>query len=164
MTQSQPEARISQLRDLLSSYSYDYHVLDAPSVSDAVYDSLFGELKDLEAEHPQLITPDSPTQRVGGELLGGFQKVDHSTRMLSLNDVFDRAEVEAWVVRMDKLLPGKKHEFFADTKKDGLACALTYQDGVLVQAVTRGDSYIGENVTANVRTIKNNSNKKNRKI
>lgn len=155
MTQSQPESRITQLRELLAQYSYEYHVLDEPSVSDAVYDSLFGELKQLEAEYPELITPDSPTQRVGNELLGGFQKVTHSSRMLSLNDVFDRSEVEAWVVRMDKLLPGKKHEFFADTKKDGLACALVYQDGLLVQAITRGDSYVGENVTANVRTIKN---------
>ena len=150
-----PEARIAQLRDLLSTYSYNYHVLDEPSASDAVYDSLFGELKELEAAHPELITPDSPTQRVGSELLGGFKKVTHSARMLSLNDVFDAKEVEAWVVRMDKLLPGTKHEFFADIKKDGLACALTYQDGLLVQAVTRGDSYVGEDVTANVRTIKN---------
>jgi DNA ligase (NAD+) len=152
---SQPKQRIQELRDLLSTYSYQYHVLDEPSVSDAVYDSLFGELKQLEAAHPDLITPDSPTQRVGSELLGGFKKVTHSSRMLSLNDVFDRAEVEAWVVRMDKLLPGTKHEFFADIKKDGLACALVYEDGLFVQAITRGDSYIGEDVTSNVRTIKN---------
>ena len=155
MTQNLPEARAKELRDILSRYSYEYHVLDLPSVSDAVYDSLFGELKTIEAEHPELITSDSPTQRVGGELLGGFKKVTHSTRMLSLNDVFDRSEVEAWVVRMDKLLPGTKHEFFADIKMDGLACALVYQDGILVQAVTRGDSFVGEDVTANVRTIKN---------
>lgn len=152
---SQPSKRIKELRDLLSSYSYQYHVLDAPSVSDAVYDSLFGELKQLEAAHPELVTPDSPTQRVGNELLGGFKKVTHRSRMLSLNDVFDRAEVEAWVVRMDKLLPGSKHEFFADIKMDGLACALMYEDGLLVQAVTRGDSFVGEDVTMNVRTIKN---------
>jgi len=155
MTQNLPETRAKELRYILSRYSYEYHVLDLPSVSDAVYDSLFGELKTIEAEHPELITSDSPTQRVGGELLGGFKKVTHSTRMLSLNDVFDRSEVEAWVVRMDKLLPGTKHEFFADIKMDGLACALVYQDGVLVQAVTRGDSFVGEDVTANVRTIKN---------
>jgi len=155
MTQNLPETRAKELRDILSRYSYEYHVLDLPSVSDAVYDSLFSELKTIEAEHPELITSDSPTQRVGGELLGGFKKVTHSTRMLSLNDVFDRSEVEAWVVRMDKLLPGTKHEFFADIKMDGLACALVYQDGVLVQAVTRGDSFVGEDVTANVRTIKN---------
>ncbi len=155
MTPIQPSQRAAELRALLSDYSYQYHVLDKPVVSDAIYDSLFGELKKLEAEHPELITPDSPTQRVGGELLTGFTKVAHSTRMLSLNDVFDRNEVEAWVKRTDKLLPGRKHEFFADIKMDGLACALIYQDGILAQAVTRGDSYVGEDVTANVRTIKN---------
>lgn len=162
MTLNQPSSlaphaseRARELRELLSKYGYDYHVLDMPAVSDGVYDSLFGELKTIEAAHPELITSDSPTQRVGNELLGGFKKVTHSTRMLSLNDVFDRGDVEAWVVRMDKLLPGTKHEFFADIKMDGLACALIYQDGILVQAVTRGDSFVGEDVTANVRTIKN---------
>lgn len=155
MTPHQPSDRAKELRELLARYSYEYHVLDQPSVDDAVYDSLFGELKKIEAEYPDLVTPDSPTQRVGNELLGGFQKVTHSSRMLSLNDVFDREEVEAWVRRMDKQLPGRTHEFFADIKMDGLACALVYQDGVLTQAVTRGDSYVGEDVTANVRTIKN---------
>lgn len=147
--------RATQLRELLSQYSYDYHVLDTPSVSDAIYDSLFGELKQIEAEHPELVTPDSPTQRVGNELLGGFKKVQHSSRMLSLNDVFDRSEVEAWVVRMDKRLPGTKHEFFADIKMDGLGCALVYQDGLFIQGITRGDSFVGEDITNNVRTIKN---------
>lgn len=149
------EHRANELKQLLSKYSYEYHVLDMPSVNDAVYDSLMSELKTIEAENPSLITPDSPTQRVGNELLGGFKKVQHRSRMLSLNDVFDVADVEAWVVRMDKLLPGTKHEFFADIKMDGLACALIYEDGVLVQAVTRGDSFIGEDVTNNVRTIAN---------
>ena len=153
--QPNPQERAEKLRAQLNQYSYEYHVLDAPSVADGVYDSLFGELKSIEAEHPDLITGDSPTQRVGNELLGGFKKVEHSTRMLSLNDVFDRSEVEAWVVRMDKALPGNKHEFFADIKMDGLACALIYRDGVLMQAVTRGDSFSGEDVTANVRTIVN---------
>lgn len=155
MTQAQPDKRISELRNLINQYSYEYHVNDAPSVTDAVYDSLFGELKQLEAEFPELITPDSPTQRVGNELKDGFKKVTHSSRMLSLNDVFSTEDVQAWVTRMDKLLPGRKHEFFADIKMDGLACALIYQDGVLVQAVTRGDSFVGEDVTGNVRTIKN---------
>lgn len=153
--QHQPSERIKELRKLLAHYSYEYHALDTPSVDDAVYDSLFGELKKLEAAHPELITQDSPTQRVGNELLGGFQKVQHSSRMLSLNDVFDRAEVEAWVARIDKLLPGRTHEFFVDIKMDGLACALIYQDGIFTQAVTRGDSFVGEDVTANVRTIAN---------
>lgn len=152
---SQPKQRINELRELLARYSYDYHVLDNSSVEDAVYDSLFSELKQLEVQYPDLVTSDSPTQRVGGELLGGFKKVTHSTRMLSLNDVFDRGEVEAWVARMDKLLPGRRHEYFADIKMDGLACALIYQDGVFIQAITRGDSFVGEDVTANVRTIKN---------
>ncbi len=155
MTPAQPNARIRELRDLLNRYSYEYHVLDQPSVDDAIYDSLFGELKKLEATHPELVTPDSPTQRVGSELKGGFKKAQHSSRMLSLNDVFDRTEVEAWVARMDKLLPGRTHEFFADVKMDGLACALVYEDGVFTQAITRGDSFVGEDVTNNVRTIKN---------
>jgi DNA ligase (NAD+) len=147
--------RLDELKHLIAKYSYEYHVLDQPSVSDAIYDSLFGELKKIEAAHPEFITPDSPTQRVGNELKEGFSKVTHSSRMLSLNDVFDRSDVEAWVKRIDKLLPGRNHEFFADIKMDGLACALLYQDGLLVQAVTRGDSFVGEDVTNNVRTIKN---------
>ena len=155
MTPNQPSQRLVELRSLLATYSYQYHVLDNPSVDDAVYDSLFGELKKLEALYPELITSDSPTQRVGSELLGGFKKVRHQVRMISLNDVFDQSEVEAWIKRMDKLLPGQKHEFFTDIKMDGLACALIYRDGVLSQAITRGDSFIGEDVTANVRTIKN---------
>ncbi len=155
MTQNSTAVRAQELREILSSYSYDYHVLDQPSVSDAVYDSLMAELKKIEADHPELITPDSPTQRVGSELLGGFEKVTHRQRMLSLNDVFDIEDVRAWTERMDKVLPGRHHEFFADIKMDGLACALIYQDGLLVQAVTRGDSFVGEDVTSNVRTIKN---------
>lgn len=155
MPSQQASERANELRTLLNQYSYEYHVLDIPTVSDAVYDSLFGELKKIEAEYPELVAVDSPTQRVGNELKGGFKKVQHSSRMLSLNDVFDRAEVEAWVQRIDKLLPGRKHEFFADVKMDGLACALVYEDGLFTQAITRGDSYVGEDVTNNVRTIKN---------
>lgn len=147
--------RAAELRKLLNQYSYEYHVLDEPSVEDAVYDGLMRELKALEAENPSLVTPDSPTQRIGSMPLDKFEKVRHARPMISLNDVFDRSEVEAWVKRMDKLLPGAKHEFFCDIKKDGLACALIYQDGMLVQAVTRGDGYVGEDVTMNVRTIPN---------
>ena len=155
MTTKIVKERSSQLRKLLSQYSYEYHVLDKPSVSDAVYDSLFNELKKIESDHPDLITPDSPTQRVGNKLLGGFKKVQHKSRMLSLNDVFDRQDIEAWIKRTEKLLPGIKHEFFVDIKMDGLACALIYQDGLFVQALTRGDSFVGEDVTDNVRTIRN---------
>lgn len=154
MSEEQTEKRLNELKELLNTYSYEYHVLDAPSVSDAVYDGLMRELKSLEAEHPELVTPDSPTQRVGGQPLEQFAKVRHSSRMLSLDDVFNREDVEAWVKRMDKLLPGQQHEFFADIKMDGLACALVYEDGRFVQAVTRGDGFVGEDVTTNVRTIK----------
>ena len=153
MTVSQ--RRVDELKKLLNQYSYEYYALDQPSVSDAVYDSLMIELKSIEAAHPEWITPDSPTQRVGNKLLEGFKKVRHERRMVSLNDVFDKSEIEAWVERTDKLMPGHKHEFFTDIKMDGLACALIYIDGVLTQAVTRGDSFIGEDVTNNVRTIKN---------
>jgi DNA ligase (NAD+) len=155
MTSLQPNERINQLRQLLETYSYEYHVLDAPTVDDAIYDSLFNELKQLEKLNPQLITSDSPTQRVGSALASSLDKVVHSSRMLSLNDVFSRSDIEAWVVRMDKVLPGQEHEFLTDIKMDGLACALVYQDGILERAITRGDSFIGEDVTANVRTIKN---------
>lgn len=155
MIPAQLKKRALELRDLLALYSYEYHVMDSPSVSDAIYDSLFAELKKIESEYPELVTSDSPTQRVGSSLLGGFKKVKHSSRMLSLNDVFDRIDVEAWVKRTDKLLPGIKHEYFVDIKMDGLACALIYQNGLFVQAITRGDSFVGEDVTENVRTIKN---------
>ena len=152
---SQQKNRYQELVELINNYSYQYHVDDEPSVSDAVYDGLFAELKKIESDYPEIVVSYSPTQRVGSELKGGFSKVTHKSRMLSLNDVFDRSDVEAWVKRMNKLLPGAQHEFFADIKMDGLACSLTYQDGLLVQAVTRGDSFVGEDVTNNVRTIKN---------
>lgn len=155
MNRSEAEARVVKLRSLINDYRYHYHVLDESTMSEAAADSLKHELSQLEEQYPDLIMPDSPTQRVAGVALDKFAKVAHQTRMISLNDVFNRDEVEAWVTRMDKLLPGKKHEFFCDIKMDGLACALVYQDGVLTQAVTRGDGQVGEDVTMNVRTIQN---------
>ncbi|HAC56590.1 TPA: NAD-dependent DNA ligase LigA [Candidatus Saccharibacteria bacterium] len=146
--------RYDELLKLLQTYAYEYYVLDEPSVDDAVYDSLMAEVKSFENANPDSINPNSPTQRVAAKPLEKFKKVAHQKPMISLNDVFSRDEVEAWVRRIDKLLPGTTHEFFCDIKKDGLACALIYQDGVLMQAVTRGDSRVGEDVTANVRTIK----------
>ena len=151
----QPQHRIEELKELINRYSYEYHTLDNPSVSDAIYDGLFGELKQIELDYPELISPDSPTQRVGNVLKGGFKKVEHSSRMLSLNDVFSHQEVADWVKRINKLLPSVQHEFFADIKMDGLACSLIYIDGALEQAVTRGDGFVGEDVTNNVRTIRN---------
>ncbi len=155
MTQHQPKQRIAQLRTLINDYRYHYHVLNESTMSEAAADSLKHELSQLEEQYPELITADSPTQRVAGVALDKFRKVTHKVPMISLNDVFDEDEVRAWIVRMDKLLPGSKHEFMCDIKMDGLACALVYEDGVLTQAVTRGDSRVGEDVTMNVRTIEN---------
>lgn len=146
--------RAAKLRDLINDYRYHYHVLDESIMSEAAADSLKHELTQIETEHPELITPDSPTQRVAGQPLPGFKQIQHSSRMLSLNDVFSEAEIKAWEERIVKLIPGgNTPEYFLDIKMDGLACALIYQDGVLVQAVTRGDGFVGEDVTANVRTI-----------
>lgn len=155
VTQNDIKARIEKLRELINDYRYHYHVLDESTMSEAAADSLKHELSQLEAQHPELVTPDSPTQRIAGVALDKFQKVTHRHPMISLNDVFDETEVKAWITRMDKLLPGSRHEFMCDIKMDGLACALIYEDGVLSQAVTRGDSRIGEDVTMNVRTIEN---------
>ncbi|AHB41892.1 DNA ligase [Candidatus Saccharibacteria bacterium RAAC3_TM7_1] len=155
MTQNQPKERINQLKKLINDYRYHYHVLNESTMSEAAADSLKHELSQLEEAHPELVTSDSPTQRVAGIALDKFQKVTHRVPMISLNDVFNREEIEAWIKRMDKLLPGAKHEFICDIKMDGLACAVIYEDGVLVQAVTRGDSRVGEDVTMNVRTIEN---------
>jgi DNA ligase (NAD+) len=146
--------QIDKLKSQLNQYSYEYHVLDKPTVADAVYDSLFAKLKILEKQNPNLISPDSPTQRVGNKLKGGFKKVQHKTRMFSLDDVFDEQEVLDWQKRITKLDPAVKNaELFADIKMDGLACSLIYVDGVLAQGVTRGDGFVGEDVTANIRTI-----------
>ena len=154
MNKQQAAERIAKLRDIINDYRYHYHVLDESTMSEAAADSLKHELSQLEEEYPELITPDSPTQRVAGQPLPSFAQLKHSSRMLSLNDVFDQAEVEAWRDRIAKLLPaGGKQEYFADIKMDGLACAVIYQDGVLMQGITRGDGFVGEDVTANVRTI-----------
>lgn len=148
------QKRATQLHDLLHEYAYEYYVLDKPSVDDAVYDGLVAELKKLEADFPELITADSPTQRVGGKVTSGFSSVKHSSRMLSLDDVFDEAEIGKWTARITKLLPtGSTLDYFGDVKKDGLACALVYEDGMFKQAITRGDGFEGEDVTMNVRTI-----------
>ncbi|HVW23261.1 MAG TPA: NAD-dependent DNA ligase LigA [Candidatus Saccharimonadales bacterium] len=146
--------RVAKLRELINDYRYHYHVLDESIMSEAAADSLKHELTELETAYPELITPDSPTQRVAGAPLPGFSQVTHSQRMLSLNDVFDEAEIRAWEERIIKLLPaGVKLEYFADIKMDGFACALVYQDGRLTTGITRGDGFVGEDITANVRTI-----------
>jgi DNA ligase (NAD+) len=154
MNKQQAGKRIDKLRELVNDYRYHYHVLDESIMSESAADSLKHELSQLEAEYPELVTPDSPTQRVAGAPLPGFTQLKHSSRMLSLNDVFDEVELRAWQERIVKLLPeGAKLEYFADVKMDGLACALVYEDGLLARGITRGDGFVGEDVTANVRTI-----------
>lgn len=156
MDKKQAQARIEKLRELINDYRYHYHVLDESIMSEAAADSLKHELSLLEAEHPDLITPDSPTQRVAGKPLDKFTKVKHEKRMISLADVFSEQEIEEWINRNEKLVSGGKiAEFFTDIKMDGLACALKYKNGIFYQAVTRGDGLVGEDVTLNVKTIQN---------
>ncbi|MFV0484791.1 MAG: NAD-dependent DNA ligase LigA [Candidatus Saccharimonadales bacterium] len=146
--------RVGKLRELINNYRYHYHVLDESIMPEAAADDLKHELVQLEEKYPELITPDSPTQRVAGQALEKFNKVAHSERMISLSDVFSEQELGDWLVRIEKL--GVKNPvLFADIKMDGLACALIYEDGLLVQALTRGDGKVGEDVTMNVRTIEN---------
>lgn len=143
--------RVQKLRKLINEYRYEYHVHDNSIMSEAAADSLKHELTQLEEQYPDLVTPDSPTQRVAGAPLKKFVRVEHSQPMLSLNDVFNEKEVETWLTRISKLR--KVSELFVDIKMDGLACALVYEDGLLTQAITRGDGALGEDVTMNVRTI-----------
>ncbi len=153
-TKRQAAERVAKLCELINDYRYQYHVLDKSIMSEAAADSLKHELSQVETEYPDLVTPDSPTQRVAGAPLPGFTQVEHRTRMLSLNDAFGEAEIRAWQERITKLLPEKaKLEYFTDVKMDGLACALIYEDGILQAAVTRGDGFVGEDVTANIRTL-----------
>jgi DNA ligase (NAD+) len=153
VTRAEAAARIAKLRDQINEYRYQYHVLDSSIMSEAAADSLKHELSQLEQEFPDLITPDSPSQRVAGEPSPKFSSAPHSSPMLSLNDAFDRSEVEAWLARLKKLRPDLEDDYYAEIKMDGLAAALVYEDGALVQGLTRGDSRVGEDVTANLRTI-----------
>ena len=148
--------RILKLRELINDYRYHYHVLDQSTMSEAAADSLKHELSQLEATYPDLITPDSPTQRVAGRPLDKFTKVEHVQRMISLADVFSESEIREWVARNYKLVEKTVHfDYFTDIKMDGLAMSLHYENGILKRAVTRGDGLVGEDVTMNVRTIEN---------
>ena len=149
-------ARMEKLRALLRYHSYLYHTLDQPEISDAEYDALMHELRALEAQYPEFITPDSPTQRVGAEPRDEFTKVRHPYPMTSLADAFSREEVEAWRERVYRLIPRDTPlEYVVEPKIDGLAVAITYEEGLLVRGATRGDGFVGEDITANVRTIRN---------
>ncbi len=153
---SEAKERVEKLRQIIDDYRYHYHVLDESIMSEAAADSLKHELSLLESKFPELVTPDSPTQRVAGRPLDKFAKVRHEKRMISLADVFSEEEIRDWIARNEKIIPGGEiNEFFTDIKMDGLACALKYRDGVFYQAVTRGDGLVGEDVTLNVKTIEN---------
>lgn len=148
-------ARAAELRAVLQQANHDYYVLDAPTLSDAEYDRLFRELRDLETAHPELLTPDSPTQRVGAEPASRLEKTRHLAPMLSLDNAFGEEELRAWEVRNARIAAEVREAgYTVEPKIDGLAVSLTYREGVLVRGATRGNGTIGEEVTANLRTIR----------
>ena len=150
-----PEERIAQLRREINYHLYRYHVLDSPVISDAEYDALYRALLALEAEHPELVTPDSPTQRAGAEPSDVFAKVRHPAPILSLGNAFDVEGLRAWRARVGRLLPPDTHlEYVVEPKLDGLTVVLTYRDGRFALGATRGDGEVGEDVTANLRTLR----------
>ena len=154
ISQSMDEARISQIRDLIRLYDFQYYVQDAPTVSDNEYDGLFRELQTLEAKHPNLVTPDSPTQRVGGSPVRAFSSITHRVAMLSLNNAFGDDELNAFDKRVREGLGLNQVEYAVEPKFDGLAITLTYENGIFTQGATRGDGYTGEDVTHNLKTIR----------
>ena len=145
------EKRMRELETLLTKYNYEYHVLDNPSISDHEYDQLFHELLELEEKHPELKSDTSPTTRVGGVVLDKFEKVSHETAMLSLSNAFNEEDLRAFNDRVEKAVG--KVEYMCELKIDGLAVSLLYNDGKLIQGATRGDGTVGENITANLKTI-----------
>ncbi len=151
--QQTAKKRIEKLSKEINDLRYRYHVLDDPEVTDEIYDSLTQELLELEAKYPQFKLKNSPTQRVGGVALDKFEKIPHQSRMLSLTDAFSFEDVQAWEDRLRKILPDEKWDYFCEVKFDGLAISLRYEQGELVIAATRGDGFIGENVTENIKTI-----------
>ena len=154
MTKSEAKKRIEKLREVINYHRYLYHVLDRQEISDAALDSLKKELFDLEMKYPDLITPDSPTQRIGGKPLEQFAKVRHKVPMLSFNDAFSKEDMEAWINRMQRFLKRPiKFDFYCEPKIDGLAISLVYKNGIFTEGSTRGDGIIGEDVTQNLRTV-----------
>ena len=153
MNKDEAEVRIAKLRKEIARYRYQYHVLNKLEISEAALDALKHELYKLEEQYPDLITPDSPTQRVAGGVAKGFKKVKHDVPMLSLEDAFNREEADAWLERAKKLRPRAQFEFYAEVKMDGLAISVIYEDGAMKRAATRGDGRVGEEVIRGVRTI-----------
>ncbi len=150
---AEAKPRVEELREQLNHHSYRYHVLDDPEVSDVEYDELMRDLRALEDEFPELIVPDSPTQRVGGPPADLFAPVQHRARMLSLDNAFSREELEAWGVRVERIV-GAGARYACELKIDGVAVALTYEHGVYTRGATRGDGVTGEDITSNIRTVR----------
>jgi DNA ligase (NAD+) len=148
------EDEVESLRDEIRHHEYRYYVLDDPEISDAEFDRLMNKLKKIEAAHPELVTPDSPTQRVGGKPREGFVKVPHSISMLSLDNAYNEEELRNWERRVHELSGRKDIEYVCELKLDGMSLALRYEDGKLVRGITRGDGNTGEDVTLNVRTVR----------
>ena len=152
-----PQAAAKQAEELrreINTHNHSYYMLDDSTISDAEYDRLLQELRALESEYPELLTPDSPTQRVGGVPAEGFIQVQHSAPMLSLSNAFNRADLENWLRRIKNLVGDAGFDLVCELKIDGLAVNLTYENGLFVQGATRGDGTVGEDVTQNLRTIK----------
>src|SRR3989440_7713732 len=153
-----PAERAAELRKVLDHHGYRYYVLDDPEIGDEQYDALLDELRGIEADHPELVTPDSPTQRTGGEPVSDLTKVRHPQQMLSLANARSAEELRAWVTRMRNHLAREgiedpQFEYVAEPKIDGLAISLVYRDGAFERGATRGNGEIGEDVTHNLRTI-----------
>jgi DNA ligase (NAD+) len=148
------DSTVESLREKIRHHEYRYYVLDDPEISDAEFDRLMNELKKIEAAHPELVTPDSPTQRVGGKPREGFVKVAHSTPMLSLDNAYSEEELQNWERRVHELSGRNDIEYVCELKLDGMSLALRYEDGTLVRGITRGDGSTGEDVTSNVRTVR----------
>jgi DNA ligase (NAD+) len=152
MSDSAIDHRVAELRAQLDQWNYEYYVLDQPTVSDAEYDEALNELRAIEAEHPELVTTESPTQRVGAAPQTGFSKITHPVQMLSLSNVFSFEELQEWERRLERYV-GTRHAYVVECKIDGLAVALTYENGRLLHGATRGDGSVGENITPNLKTI-----------
>ncbi len=148
------EKKLESLREKISHHEYLYYVIDSPEISDTEFDKRMQQLKDLEAAHPDLITPDSPTQRVGGKPREGFVKVPHSSPMLSLDNTYNEDELRDWERRVHELSGRNEVDYVCELKLDGMSLALIYEDGKLMRGITRGDGSIGEDVTLNVRTVR----------
>lgn len=153
MTENNLRKQLEELKKELNNHAYKYYVLDQPEISDAQYDKLYKELEEIEQAHPEWITSDSPSQRIGDQLLEGFSKVDHAEPMYSLSNAFNEADVRAFMERVDNLTEGPI-EYMAECKIDGLAIALTYENGQFLKGATRGDGTTGEDISNNLRTIK----------